>query len=89
MKITVIGDARGKLVAIVHGHVSEHEKEYAQAASSHAPAVPRVTLMPRPGQAFHEVVAPADLRGKPHDALRRWVMSHGPLKGAPKGSPSS
>lgn len=70
MKITIIHGAEGQLAAIVHGHVSEHERQ------APAAGMPRATLRPQPGQSFHEVEAPETLRGQSHEVLRRWVAEN-------------
>ena len=69
MKITVVTGPKGELVGIVHAHLSEHDRNPSYANGPHA------TLRPRPGQKFHELVAPDKL---PSAELRRWVLSHLP-----------
>jgi uncharacterized membrane protein len=70
VKITAILGGDGRLVAIVHAHLSEHDRQPRSAT------VPHATLRAQPGQVFHEVIAPEALRGQPHDLLRRWVVEH-------------
>lgn len=75
MNITAITGAQGQLVAIVHAHLSAHDK--ARPATG-----PHATLKAMPGQKFHELVAPGHLEGKPHPELRSWVMNHLSIKDA-------
>ena len=56
MKLTVITGRKGELVAMVHAHLSEHDrnKDYKNG--------PHETLRPRPGQKFHEIELPEECR---------------------------
>jgi hypothetical protein len=76
MKITAITGPDGQLVAIVKAHLSEHDQLPRSAD------VPHATLKPRPGQKFHEVVAPVEFHEKPHAELRSWVAQHLVQRGA-------
>ena len=69
MNITVITGAQGQLVAIVHAHLSLHDKQRSTTG-------PHATFQPTHGQKFHEIVAPAELEGRPHAELRSWVKKH-------------
>ena len=70
MKITAITGAKGRLVALVTGHLSEHDR------TKPSGNVPHATLRPQKGQAFHEIVAPADYATRPKAELRDWVVQH-------------
>lgn len=69
MKITAITGEKGELVAVVHAHISEHDRNPSYENGPHA------TLRPRPGQKFHELVAPEKLSTA---ELRSWVVSQIP-----------
>ncbi len=69
MNITAITGVHGQLVAIVHAHLSVHDRQ-------RDPKAPHATLRPMFGQKFHEIVAPAELASKPHHELRLWVKKH-------------
>ncbi len=58
MKLTVITNHMGELVALVHAHISEHDRNKKYKNGPHA------TLRPGTGQMFHEIELPAD-----HDKL--------------------
>jgi hypothetical protein len=73
VKLTVITGPKAKLVAIVHAHISEHDRN-----RSHNE--PHATLRPGPGQKFHEIEAPQEYEGLPREELRRWVLKHLPGK---------
>ncbi len=72
MKITVITGPKGELVALVHAHLSEHDRNPSYENGPHA------TLRPAPGQTFHEMVAPEGYEKLPAAELRRWVLGHLP-----------
>ena len=69
MKLTVITGPKGKLVAIVHAHLSEHDRNRPNNG-------PHATLRPGPGQKFHEIVAPDEYERLPGEELRRWIQKH-------------
>jgi hypothetical protein len=68
MKLTVVTGRRGELVALVHAHLSEHNRNRSHKDGPHA------TLRPAPGQDFHEVDAPDEYAKKPGAELRTWVL---------------
>jgi hypothetical protein len=70
MKLTAITGAKGKLVALVTGHLSEHDRTPPAGNQPHA------TLRPQKGQAFHELVVPADYATRSKGELRDWVVQH-------------
>jgi len=70
MKITAITGAKGRLVALVTGHLSEHDRKPPSGNDPHA------TLRPQKGQRFHEIVAPAEYVTRPKAELRNWVVQH-------------
>ena len=56
MKLTVITGPKGQLVAMVHAHLSEHDRNQDYSHGPHA------TLQPLPGQKFHEIELPEECR---------------------------
>lgn len=56
MKVTVITGPKGKLVGLVHAHLSEHDRNKDYKNGPHA------TLRPLPGQKFHEIELPEECR---------------------------
>jgi hypothetical protein len=73
MKLTIITGPRGKLVAIVHAHISEHDRS-ASTTGVHA------TLRPGPGQTFHEIEVPGEYEGRPSHELRAWGLKNLPSR---------
>ncbi len=69
MKLTAVMGPRGQLVALVHAHLSEHDRNKSDKEGPHA------TLHPAPGQTFHEMVAPEGHEKFAPAELRRWVMT--------------
>jgi hypothetical protein len=69
VKVTAVTGPKGELVAIVHGHLSEHGKNRSKDG-------PHATLYEGPGQKFHEIEAPAEHEKLPHAQLRDWVVKH-------------
>jgi hypothetical protein len=67
MKLTVVTGPKGELVAMMQDHLSEQRRKRATGRG------PQATLVPGPGQTFHELVAPAQHRDLASDDLRRWV----------------
>jgi hypothetical protein len=67
MKLTVVTGPKGELVAMIQDHVSELRRKRAAGRG------PQATLVPGPGQTFHELVSPAQHRDLASDDLRRWV----------------
>jgi hypothetical protein len=68
MKVTVVTGSRGKLVALVYAHLSEHDRSASYAGGPHA------TLRPMTGQKFHELEAPDEYEKRPSAELRRWAI---------------
>jgi hypothetical protein len=66
MKITIVTGPIGELVAVIHAHISEHDRNKTYENGPHA------SLRPAPGQNFHEVVAPELAASE----LRNWVIGH-------------
>ena len=73
MKLTVVTDTKGELAAIIHAHVSEHDR-------NRSSTEPHATLRPGPGQKFHEIEAPEEFANRPREELRRWVLKNLPRK---------
>jgi hypothetical protein len=70
MKLTVITSQKGELVAVVHAHISEHDRNKSFERGPHA------TLRPGPGQKFHEIELPAECEKLPAVELRRRAHDH-------------
>jgi|HubBroStandDraft_4_1064222.scaffolds.fasta_scaffold1181119_1 hypothetical protein len=72
MKLTVVTNHMGELVGVVHAHLSEHDRKPSYKNGPHA------TLIPGPGQRFHEIelpagsekLVPAEIRRKAMDMVR-------------------
>lgn len=75
MKLTVVTGPRGQLVGLVRAHLSELDRN-----KTYANGGPHATLVPGPGQKFHEIVAPAGHEKLSRGELRRWVMKNIPSK---------
>jgi hypothetical protein len=69
MKLTVITGPKGKLVALVHAHLSEHDRDRSAGRGPHA------TLRPRPGQKFHEIELPEECAKLRAADLRRRALA--------------
>jgi hypothetical protein len=69
VKVTAVTGPKSELVAIVHGHLSEHNKNRSKDG-------PHATLHEGPGQKFHEIEAPAGHEKLPHAELRSWVVKY-------------
>ena len=70
MKVTIITDQSGKLVALVHADLSEHERQNSVGRGPHA------TLRPRPGQTFDEIDLPEECAKLPAADLGRRALGH-------------
>lgn len=70
MKLTVITGAQGQLVALVHAHLSEHDRNQSFKNGPHA------TLRPGPGQKFHEIELPPECEKLPLAELQRRAHDH-------------
>jgi hypothetical protein len=75
MKLTVVTGPKGQLVGLVRAHLSELNRN-----KTFSNGGPHGTLVPGPGQKFHEIVAPAGHENLPREELRRWVMKNIPHK---------
>ncbi len=81
MKMTVVTDKQGRLLASMFGYASEHASELRQASKGDDERRPMATLVCGPDQVFHEIevpdtyeqLAPADL----HAALRQHLDQGG------------
>jgi len=75
MKMTVITDTRGKLLASVFGHVSRQTKKLGDARHYKCQGEPLATLVCQPGQKFHEIEVPKKYKNlspdELHEALRK------------------
>ena len=74
MKLTVITNHMGELVALVHAHISEHDRNKNYNNGPHA------TLRPGPGQTFHEIELPAEYEKLTRQEIRRKALEHVRLK---------
>ena len=74
MKLTVITNHMGKLVALVHAHISEHDRNRNYKNGPHA------TLRPGPGQTFHEIELPQEFEKLTPPEIRRKALEHVRLK---------
>ena len=74
MKLTAVVGGKGQLVALVHAHLSEHNRDRSFTNGPHA------TLQPQPGQSFHEMTAPQGHEKLSPAELRRWVMTQIPTR---------
>jgi hypothetical protein len=79
MNLTVVTGPKGQLVGLVRAHLSELNRN-----QDYSTGGPHATLVPGPGQKFHEIVAPAGHEKLPREELRRWVMKNIPRKKATK-----
>ena len=70
MKLTVITNEAGELVALVHAHLSEHDRNPSYKGGPHA------TLRPAPGQKFNEIELPQDCEKLSPPELRRRAFEH-------------
>jgi len=70
MKLTVITNHMGELVALVHAHLSEHDRNRSYNNGPHA------TLRPGPGQTFHEIELPAETGKLSPAEIRRKALQH-------------
>ena len=70
MKLTVITNEAGELVALVHAHLSEHDRKPSYKNGPHA------TLRPGPGQKFHEVELPQECEKLAPPEVRRIALEH-------------
>lgn len=70
MKLTVITNQLGELVALVYAHLSEHDRNRSQKDGPHA------TLRPGPGQRFHEIELPKGSEKLAPAEIRRRAMEH-------------
>jgi len=70
VKLTVITNETGELVALVHAHLSEHDRERSYKDGPHA------TLRPLPGQKFHEIELPAGSEKLAPHEIRRMALEH-------------
>jgi hypothetical protein len=70
MKLTVITGQKGELVALVHAHLSEHDRKKSYENGPHA------TLRPAPGQKFHEIELPEESAKLAPAELRRRALEH-------------
>jgi hypothetical protein len=68
MKLTVITNHMGELVALVHAHISEHDHKKNYKNGPHA------TLRPGPGQTFHEIELPKECEKLTHPEIRRKAL---------------
>jgi hypothetical protein len=75
MKLTVVTGPRGQLVGLVRAHLSELNRN-----KTYPSGGPHATLVPGPGQRFHEIEAPAGHETLSREELRRWVMKNIPRK---------
>jgi hypothetical protein len=73
MKITVVTDGQGKILASMGGHASEYRQRPG----------PFATLRPGPGQVFHELDVPDDYGKLSPDELHRALQLHVPTSTAP------
>jgi hypothetical protein len=69
VKLTAVTGPKGELVAIVHAHLSEHDRNRSKEG-------PHATLREGHGQKFHEIEAPAGHEKLPHAEVREWVVKH-------------
>jgi len=70
MKLTVITNHMGELVALVHAHISEHDRNKNFKNGPHA------TLRPGPGQTFHEIELPQGSEKLSPPEIRRKAIAH-------------
>lgn len=70
MKLTVITNDAGELVALVHAHLSEHDRNRSYKSGPHA------TLRPGPGQKFHEIELPQECEKISPPEIRRKALEH-------------
>jgi hypothetical protein len=70
MKLTVITNHMGELVALVHAHISEHDRNKNFKNGPHA------TLRPGPGQTFDEIELPQDCEKLSPPEIRRKAIAH-------------
>ena len=74
MKLTVITNHLGELVALVHAHISEHDRNRNYKSGPHA------TLRPGPGQTFHEIELPQEYEKLSTPEIRRKALEQVRLK---------
>lgn len=74
MKLTVITNHMGELVAVVRAHISEHDRNKNYKNGPHA------TLRPGPGQTFHEIELAPEYEKKSSTEIRRKAMEHVRMK---------
>ena len=79
MKITVVTDEAGELLASVFGHVSEHAARLGEPRHYQDQEEPLATLVCQPGQVLLEVEVPDEYEKLPpdelHQALRKSFCS--------------
>jgi hypothetical protein len=68
MKLTVVTNHLGELVGLARVHLSEHDRKKSFKNGPHA------TLVPAPGQRFHEIELPAGSEKLAPPELRRAAM---------------
>jgi hypothetical protein len=68
MKLTVVTNHTGELVGLVRVHLSEHNRNKSFKNGPHA------TLVPAPGQRFHEIELPPESEKLAPPELRRAAM---------------
>jgi len=68
MKLTVVTDQKGELIALVHAHLSEHNSNRSYQDRPHA------TLRPAPDRKFHEIEVPDEYEKLPVEDLHRRVL---------------
>jgi hypothetical protein len=66
MKLTVVTNDKGKILASMLGHASEHRRQPG----------PFATLQPGPEQVFHEIDVPDDYQKLSPDDLHRMLQKH-------------
>ncbi len=77
MKMTVITNTKGKLLASVFGHVSEQASQLGNARHYQGQEGPLATLVCQPGQKFHEVEVPDKYEKLSPDALHEALRKDG------------
>ena len=68
MKLTVITNHKGELVALVRAHLTEHDRKRSFKNGPHA------MLRPGPGQTFHEIELESECERLPVPQLRRRAL---------------
>ena len=77
MKMTVITDTKGKLLASVFGHVSKQTQQLCDAQHYQGQEGPLATLVCQPGQKFHEIEVPKKYEKLSPDALHKALRKDG------------